>query len=616
MKTKIYLNDWFFNAGIVGFLRILEHNKDNFVLINENYIEFDTANLKNFHQYYFNYFFDTYNLGKKTSERIEESFGKINKLIITDTEEKDETRRIQEQIKTEKKYIKSVIKTQMDKIKKIDEQTYNNILEKYNEIDNMKDAENIKQIQEKISSELLKDSINKKITLNLFKSILGSNYFGQMSFLNVIKSALSYEEQEDLMYKDYISNIIETNFLIDIEEGKYEVSEIIKLIKEKQEGQILSKDIISIYQNIIKQIEKGKDLGEVQKYIREKAFSNCCLCENERSITSNYSEGNFVPLAVSSDNMRNFFWNQNVDFPICDICKLILFCTPVGITTVTKTIKENTMNGISYKEKEVYSFVNYDTDVNILLKTNNSFAMNSKKDKNISNPYSELILNIVEQDKKISEWQLQNIFVIEFETEYRAYSRMEYFNIKRYVARFFKNYAEETLNPITDYRFKLEIVDYILKNKDISRIINERLQEEIRKDRKFGFNCYLATKVKTYLEILKKEGQDMNEQIKSANAKLHVMFTLGNEIYDELKKQNNENKLDSYIYKMLNCIKGNRKDEFTDTAIRVIWSVGKDVPEILVKNCEEVDWKELGHSFISGLTQSKYIKNQEVKENE
>ena len=94
------------------------------------------------------------------------------------------------------------------------------------------------------------------------------------------------------------------------------------------------------------------------------------------------------------------------------------------------------------------------------------------------------------------------------------------------------------------------------------------------------------------------------------------LFTLGNEIYDELKKQNNENKLDSYIYKMLNCIKGNRKDEFTDTAIRVIWSVGKDVPEILVKNCEEVDWKELGHSFISGLTQSKYIKNQEVKENE
>ena len=37
---------------------------------------------------------------------------------------------------------------------------------------------------------------------------------------------------------------------------------------------------------------------------------------------------------------------------------------------------------------------------------------------------------------------------------------------------------------------------------------------------------------------------------------------------------------------------------------------------ILVKNCEEVDWKELGHSFISGLTQSKYVKSEEVKNNE
>ena len=206
--------------------------------------------------------------------------------------------------------------------------------------------------------------------------------------------------------------------------------------------------------------------------------------------------------------------------------------------------------------------------------------------------------------------------MIEFETEYGKYRRMEYFNIKRYVAEFFKNYSEKTLNKIADHRLKLEIVDFILKNKDISTIINERLREELRKDNRFGINCYLATKIKTYLEILKKEGQDMEGQIKSANAKLHVMFTLGNDIYDELKKQNNENKLDSYIYKMLNCIKGNRKDEFVDTAIRVIWSAQKDVPEILVKICEELDWKELGHSFISGLTQPKYRKIEEGKEDE
>lgn len=108
----------------------------------------------------------------------------------------------------------------------------------------------------------------------------------------------------------------------------------------------------------------------------------------------------------------------------------------------------------------------------------------------------------------------------------------------------------------------------------------------------------------------------MEEKIEKANNKLKVIFILGNNIYAELKKNNNENKLDGYIYKMLNSIKGNRKDEFTDTAIRVIWSSGKDIPEILIKNNEGVDWKELGHSFIAGLTQAGYIKNEEVKENE
>ena len=88
MKTKIYLNDWFFNSGIVGFLRILEHNEDNFAEINENYITFETEKLKNFHKYYFKFFFDKYNIGKKTKERIEKSFETIKVEINKETDNK------------------------------------------------------------------------------------------------------------------------------------------------------------------------------------------------------------------------------------------------------------------------------------------------------------------------------------------------------------------------------------------------------------------------------------------------------------------------------------------------------------------------------------------------
>ena len=37
MKVKIYLNEWFVNAGIIGFLRIMEHSN------NTTYLEVLTA---------------------------------------------------------------------------------------------------------------------------------------------------------------------------------------------------------------------------------------------------------------------------------------------------------------------------------------------------------------------------------------------------------------------------------------------------------------------------------------------------------------------------------------------------------------------------------------------
>lgn len=619
MKTRIYLGEWFLNAGIIGFIRILKHNGNDFTQKKQNYIEFDTKELQNFHEYYFQYFYDNYNIGNKTKERIEKAKEKIESLITNRAEKKEEIKKNQDQLKAEKKYLKTIIKTQMDKIKKFEENAYQNILEAYNQIDSIKEPEDTKKLEEvtsQIIQNIQEDKINKRLTMNLFKSILSKNYFGQPSFLNVVKTGLSFEEQQKIMYKDYLSNIIENDFLQEIVEGKYDQEELKNKLEEKEQNALLTNEITRVYANIKKQLEKGNSIEKIGKYITEKVLTYCQLCEHENQITSNYSEGNFIPLAVSSDNMRNFFWNQNANLPICELCKLMLFCTPAGITSITKTVKENSINGIMYQEKEIYSFINYDTDINTLLQTNDYFGSKTKRDKNTqANPYTELIMNIVEQDKKISEWQLQNIFVVEFESEYLAYSRMEYFQIKRHVAKFFKRNAESTLNKISDYRYRLNLVDYILKDKDITIIINERLREELRKEKRNGTNHLLAIKTKTDLELLKKEGQDVGEKMKSANAKIHVMFTIGNEIYEKLRAENSENKLDSYIYKMLNSIKGNRKDEFIDVAIRLIWSEGKDIPELLVIKNEEVDWKDIGHSFIAGLTQPKYVKNKEENGN-
>ena len=613
LKIKVYLNDWFYNAGIVGFLRILESNKDEFAIRKNNYIEFDTENLRNFHKYYFNYFFKKYNVAESVKTRTENPFNYLenNIEVVLDDKEKEKERK--NKIKSSIKYIKEAIKKQLDKIKKIDEITYEEMKEQYDQIDKANTKQEIIEIKEKLISNIEKNNINKRLTLNLFKSILSNTYYGQPSFLNVVKTALSYEEQQEVMYKDYISNIVETGFINGIMQNEYSIEQIKEYIENSKESN-LTQDIEKIYLKIEKDyIDKSKTVEDMQKYLKEKVIQRCSMCENEIGLTTNYSEGNFVPLAISSDNARNFFWNQNVNMPICDVCKLILFCIPAGMTTITKTIKENG----EYREKQLLSFVNYDTKIDMLYKTNVNFGNKSRYENKNENPYSELILDIVEQDKQVSTWQLENIFVVELEAEYGAYSRIEYFNIKRYMSKFFTQYAEKTLSKIWDYRYRLQIVDYIMKNKDIKYIINDRLRDEIKNgEKKNGYNSFLATQIRMILNTLKKEVKEV-EDIKKNNDKLYVIYNLGVQIHSELKNKGEDNKLDGYTYKMLNSIKAENKKEFMDIVIRLHMAMGKDVSPIFIETMQTtgLDFESIGHSFLAGLISNKYERKEEEKIN-
>ena len=212
-------------------------------------------------------------------------------------------------------------------------------------------------------------------------------------------------------------------------------------------------------------------------------------------------------------------------------------------------------------------------------------------------------------------WQLENIFVVEIEAEYGAYSRIEYFNIKRYMSMFFTRYAEKTLSKIWDYRYRLQIVDYIMRNKDIKYIINDRLRDEIKKgEKKNGYNSFLATQVRMILNTLKKEGKEV-EDIKKNNDKLYVIYNLGVQIHSELKNKGEDNKLDGYTYKMLNSIKAGNKKEFMDIVIRLHMAMGKDISPIFIETMQTtgLDFESIGHSFLAGLISNKYEKKEEEK---
>lgn len=186
------------------------------------------------------------------------------------------------------------------------------------------------------------------------------------------------------------------------------------------------------------------------------SLETCEMCGTYKGLINDYSESNFAPLGVSNDNSKNMFWNQDSTYSICDLCKLILFCTPAGATYIRK-------NYITDEDNEFYSFVNIDTSICDIYNTN----INLKYLKDRENPFNDLVIDIVTENKDKSVWQLQNILFVEFKASIEAKKcKMNYFNMPIYLAKFFVNEEGKILSllqSIYNQRFKANSSRYIIK---------------------------------------------------------------------------------------------------------------------------------------------------------
>lgn len=605
MKLRVYKNDWFFNMGIVGFLNILNKAEvKNQVTINEDYIEFESCLLKNFHHYYFDYFMDEYDVYARVKNSIEYSIKYVKAHP--------------DKIKGSAKKIKESLKKQNDKVKKIDENSYGIIKEKLDLIGKLKQEKEIEEL-ETISKECLDiiklKHINDRLTANLYKFIIGDNYFGQVSFFNVAKSKLDLDGLKNVMYNDYLISIVylgEIQSLLN--EGNIEtlekyITEKLDYINKELAAKRISKPSIKIIEKIMKDInnkfiKKKKTIEDIEEYLD--SLETCEMCGTYKGLINDYSESNFAPLGVSNDNAKNMFWNQDSTYSICDLCKLMLFCTPAGATYIRK-------NYITDEYNEFYSFVNMDTSICDIYDTN----INLKNLKDRENPFNDLVIDIVTENKDKSIWQLQNILFVEFKASIDGKKcKMNYFNMPTYLARFFIN-ESNSIQGIYNQKFKANVVDILLKNRDLKHLINTSLRERIKDNLEEGkqtkisaSDCYKAIKVRTIINSYKKGVYEMNDK------KLKVVKYSGHEIHDYYVNNNAKNKINGIAYKLLNAIKVGNKKDFMDTVLRIFMSAEKSVPSVFIEIMSEkdLDFESIGHAFITGLISEKYeAKNDDNK---
>ncbi|HDF4154779.1 TPA: type I-B CRISPR-associated protein Cas8b1/Cst1 [Clostridioides difficile] len=612
MKLRVYRGDWFFNMGIVGFLNIIKKaDKQAEIFIMEDYIEFDSLFLENFHEYYFNYFMDEYDVSKRIKKNIDYSINFI----------KSKPDRIKDGIKK----IKDSVKQQNDKIKKFDEEKFNLIKEKLDSMSKIKSYDEFDSLEALVDEtiDIFKiKSINDRLTANLYKYVVQDNYFGQVSFFNVAKAKLDLDGLKQIMFNDYLRQIIYFGELADLlEENDYDklknylndrLNSIAKDINEKK----VSKSSINTIEKIMKEInknfiKKNKSIEDIKEYMD--SLEVCEMCGLYKGILDEYSESNFAPLGVSTNNARNMFLNQAYVPSICDICKLILFCTPAGATYTRK-------NYLINEENEFYLFVNMDTSINELFERNNSLKAQKSEysDSKDENPFNQLIKSIVEENTLKSEWQLRNILFVEFKASIDSKKcKINYFNIPTYLAKFFTDkYANKKIQSIYDYKLKSNVLDLLLKNRDLKHLTNNILRNKVKNDMESnnksnisGIDCFRVVQLRALINSYKKGVYKMDSKnLEKNDEKLRIIYYLGCDIHDYFVNKNSKNKIDGVSYKLLNSVKVGNKSDFMDTIIRVFMSAEKQIPAFIldIEIEKDLDFESIGHAFISGLISGKY----------
>ncbi|MFL8675286.1 type I-B CRISPR-associated protein Cas8b1/Cst1 [Clostridioides sp. GD02404] len=605
MKLRVYRGDWFFNMGIVGFLNIIKKaEKKSEIFIMEDYIEFDSSFLENFHEYYFDYFMDEYDVSKRIRKSVDYNINFI----------KSKPDKIKDGIKK----IKDNIKQQNDKVKKFDENNSNLIKEKLDIMSKIKSYDEFDLLETLIDEiiDIFKiKSINDRLTANLYKYVVQDNYFGQVSFFNVAKAKLDLDGLKQVMFNDYLRQIIYLGELEDLlEENDYDklkiylndrLDSISKDVNEKK----VSKSSINTIEKIMKEInnkfiKKNKSIEDIRLYMD--SLEVCEMCGSYKGILDEYSESNFAPLGVSTNNARNMFWNQEYTTSICDVCKLILFCTPAGATYTRK-------NYLSNEENEFYLFVNMDTSINELFERNNNLKVQKSEssDSKDENPFNKLIKSIVEENKLKSEWQLHNILFVEFKASIDSKKcKINYFNIPTYLAKIFTNKeTNKKIQSIYDYKLKSNILDFLLKNRDLKHLINNTLRNKVKNDMEgtnksniSGADCFKLVQLRTIVNNYKRGVYEMEYKT------LREVYESGCEIHDYYIDKNAKNKIEGITYRLLNLIKVGNKNDFFQTILRIFSPSEKTPPEAFLQMLseEDLDFESIGYAFTMGLMSEKY----------
>jgi len=268
--VRIEIKDWLYNAGILGFYRILK-NAEKECLVKDNYIECDSSCFDGFEEDFFKYFIDEYGKDGLWPKLIEFCKAKIS---LENPQATDEGRIKEFLAEFDKDLDKASYRSAYAIISK-DENHIKNLLKdiKDKSVENSKKLERIKEIYSYFQEN---------------KNIIQAKY--------VIYTAINY----------YLSNI---SFL-----NKQQV--------KNNMYELLKRDFVEPAVHFFK--------SEAKKSF----YGNCMICNRVINKKGEGFEGlSWLKMDLDSARKTSVYWNHTPDIIICPICNLVLSCVPAGYVT-------------------------------------------------------------------------------------------------------------------------------------------------------------------------------------------------------------------------------------------------------------------------------------------
>jgi len=349
----------------------------------------------------------------------------------------------------------------------------------------------------------------------------------------------------------------------------------------------------------IKEIYYSDFIEPVIKYLKappkeKKSSRHCIVCD---AVMSKPIDISF--LNDSADDMsrkKSAFWNCKPDAQLCPLCAFIYSMSPLGFTAMQRNMM----------------FVNDNADIEGMKSINDELDASSELESNIEGTigwmriWNKIVQNILKSKQKA----LRNIQVVVREKDTEKYNfNIIAKDILELLEKSLKYIGYIGNNFIkTPSGISVNIQDEVLKNifrrTDLYTMMNKILNYAIRENIQVEFLDNVLQIQHMIVGGKKMEQncvtQDDITSIKAAGKQLRSFS-----IVDKNGMNADEDgKLRGYAYKLLGALRVNDQEKFWQIVARMYLSYGKAIPEtdIFLKAFKNEDnFKQLGYAYILGL---------------